>query len=98
VASFVRSGRVPNCVNVARKTPARARLVVRHLDRVGVLASVLGAIREAGINVEEVQNTVFEEAVAASCSIDLDERPGPELLARVRALGDVLFVDAVELR
>jgi D-3-phosphoglycerate dehydrogenase len=98
VASFVRSGRVPNCVNVARKTPARARLVVRHLDRIGVLASVLGAVREAGINVEEVQNTVFEEALAASCSIDLDEPPGADLLARIRALGDVLFVDAVELR
>jgi len=98
VASFVRSGRVPNCVNVARKTPARARLVVRHLDRVGVLASVLGAVREAGINVEEVQNTVFEEAQAASCSIDLDEPPGADLLARIRDLGDVLFVDAVELR
>ena len=97
VTSFVRSGRVPNCVNVARKTPARARLVVRHLDRVGVLASVLSTIREAGINVEEVQNTVFEEALAASCSIDLDERPTPELLARVGALADVLFVDAVEL-
>jgi D-3-phosphoglycerate dehydrogenase len=98
VASFVRSGRVPNCVNVARRTPASARLVVRHLDRVGVLASVLGAVREAGINVEEVQNTVFEEALAASCSIELDEPPGADLLARIRGLGDVLFVDAVELR
>jgi D-3-phosphoglycerate dehydrogenase len=98
VAAFVRSGHVPNCVNVARKTPARARMVVRHLDRVGVLASVLGAVREAGINVEEVQNTVFEEARAASCSIDLGEPPAPALLDRVRGLPDVLFVDAVALR
>ncbi len=98
VESFVRAGRVPNCVNVARKTPARARLVVRHYDKVGVLANVLGAIREAGINVEEVQNTIFDQAVAASCSIDLDERPPPELLERIRAREDeVLFVDCVDL-
>ncbi len=98
VASFLRTGRVPNCVNVARKTPARARLVIRHFDKVGVLANVLGLIREAGINVEEVQNTVFEEAQAASCAIDLDDAPPPELLEKIRARKDeVLFVDKVEL-
>jgi D-3-phosphoglycerate dehydrogenase len=98
VASFLRTGRVPNCVNVARKTPARARLVIRHFDKVGVLANVLGLIREAGINVEEVQNTVFEEARAASCSIDLDDAPPAELLEKIRARKDeILFVDRVDL-
>ncbi|MEI7706091.1 MAG: 3-phosphoglycerate dehydrogenase family protein [Deltaproteobacteria bacterium] len=98
VESFLRTGRVPNCVNVARRTPARSRLVVRHFDKVGVLANVLGLIREAGINVEEVQNTVFEEAQAASCAIDLDDAPPAELLERIRARKDeVLFVDRVDL-
>jgi D-3-phosphoglycerate dehydrogenase len=98
VETFVRTGQVPNCVNVARRTPARARLVVRHYDKVGVLANVLGAIREAGINVEEVRNTVFEEAQAASCTIDLDERPPEDLVARIRAHQDeVLFVHSFDL-
>ena len=82
---------------VARKTPARARLVVRHYDKVGVLANVLGIIREAGINVEEVQNTVFDQAQAASCVIELDERPPAELLERMRARRDeVLFVECFD--
>jgi D-3-phosphoglycerate dehydrogenase len=98
VEAFVRSGEVPSCVNVAKKTPARARLVVRHLDRVGVLANVLGAIREAGINVEEVQNTIFEQHQAASCTIGLDDRPSAELLAHLRTrVADVLFVDSFDL-
>ncbi len=98
VEAFVRSGQVPNCVNVARKTPARARLVVRHLDKVGVLANVLGLIREAGINVEEVRNTIFEQAQAASCAIDLDERPPEALVDRIRSLRDeVLFVGSFDL-
>jgi D-3-phosphoglycerate dehydrogenase len=88
LTAFVRTGAVPNCVNVARKSPARARLVVRHFDKVGVLAQVLGALREAGINVEEVQNTVFEGATAACCVIQLDERPTPALLERIRARRD----------
>ena len=98
VESFVRTGAVPNCVNVARKTPARAKLVVRHYDKVGVLANVLGLVREAGINVEEVRNTVFEDAHAASCAIDLDERPPDALLERIRSRSDeILFVDCFEV-
>jgi D-3-phosphoglycerate dehydrogenase / 2-oxoglutarate reductase len=98
VGSFLRTGRVPHCVNVAGKTPAKARLVIRHFDKVGVLANVLGLVREVGSNVEEVQNTVFEEAQAASCSVDLDDAPPPELLERIRARKDeILFVDEVKL-
>jgi D-3-phosphoglycerate dehydrogenase len=98
VTAFVRQGVVPNCVNVARKSPARARLVVRHLDKVGVLANVLAAVREAGINVEEVQNTVFEGAQAACCAIQLDERPGPALLERIASRRDeVIAVEVFDL-
>jgi D-3-phosphoglycerate dehydrogenase len=96
--SFIRTGYVPNCVNVARKTPARARLIVRHYDKVGVLANVLGLIREAGINVQEIRNTVFDQAQAATCAIDLDDSPSRDLVERIRARGDeVLFVSAFEL-
>jgi D-3-phosphoglycerate dehydrogenase len=96
--AFVRQGIVPNCVNIARRSPAKARLVVRHFDRIGVLANVLSAIREAGINVEEVQNTVFEGAAAACCAIQLDERPGAALLERIRARSDeVIFVEVFDL-
>ncbi len=98
VETFVRTGLVPNCVNVARKTPARARLVVRHYDKVGVLANVLGLIREAGINVEEVRNTVFEEAQAASCAIDIDEPLPDALVERIRGrTEEVLFVHYFDL-
>jgi len=98
LASFVRTGEVPNCVNVLEHTPARCRLVVRHLDKVGVLANVLGAIREAGINAQQVENTVFQEAAAACCAIELDERPAPEVLARIRARTDeIIFAEVFEL-
>jgi D-3-phosphoglycerate dehydrogenase len=95
---FVREGIIPNCVNVARKSPARARLMVRHHDKVGVLANVLAAIREAGINVEEVQNTVFDGAAAACCAIQLDERPSAALLARIRGRRDeVIYAECFDL-
>jgi D-3-phosphoglycerate dehydrogenase len=98
VERFVRTGQVTSCVNVARRTPAKARLVVRHLDRVGVLANVLSLVREAGINAEEIRNTVFEGAEAASCAIDLDERPADEVLARIRSRREeILFAHCFDL-
>jgi D-3-phosphoglycerate dehydrogenase len=98
VGSFVRTGEVPNCVNVLEQTPARCRLVVRHQDRVGVLANVLVAVREAGINAQKIENTVFNEAAAACCVIELDDRPRPELLALIRSRKDeIIFADVFEV-
>ena len=98
VESFMRGGAVPNCVNVAKKTPARSKLVVRHHDKVGVLANVLDAIRQAGINAQAIENTVFEQATAACCTIELDERPSAQLLDEIRSRRDeVIFVDCFEL-
>ncbi len=59
---------------------------------------MLGAIREAGINAQQVENTVFQEAAAACCAIELDERPAPEVLARIRARTDeIIFAEVFEL-
>ncbi len=99
VDTFLNEGVVPNCVNIARRTPARFQLIVRHHDRVGVLANVLDAVREAGINAQEIENTVFEGADAACCKIQLDSRPSDEVLSRIRGRSEeVIFADLVELR
>jgi len=97
IKSFAQSGIVPNCVNLARRTPAKAQLNVRHLDRVGVLAGVLGAIREAGINVEEVENVIFEGAQAACARIRLAREPEPALVRAVEGLEHVIGAQVVAL-
>src|SRR5262249_34279978 len=71
IQTFQESGHVPNVVNLARSTPATCALVVRHLDRPGVLAGVLDAISAARINVQEMDNVVFEGAQAAVARINL---------------------------
>lgn len=85
IQTFVRTGVVLNCVNLATGTPAKWQLVVRHYDRVGLLAFVMDQIRRAGINIEEVQNVIFEGAAAASCRIQLDAEPGADLLSSIKA-------------
>jgi len=77
-------GRAPNVVNLAKKSPATHLLVVRHYDRVGVLAAVFDRLKEAGINVQETENIVFDGARAAVARIHLDGEPAREALDAMR--------------
>jgi D-3-phosphoglycerate dehydrogenase len=97
IQTFQESGHVPNVVNMARSTPATCALVVRHLDRPGVLASVLDAISGARINVQEMENVVFEGAQAAVARINLETEPGAEVLEKAGANKDVLEISLIRL-
>ncbi len=98
VREFKETGKVPNVVNLARQTPATHRLVVRHLDRPGVLAGVLDAIKAEQINVQEMENIVFEGAAAAVARINLDNAPSPQTLERLSTdNADIIELDLLEL-
>ena len=49
--AFAETGRVPNVVNLATRTPASHLLVVRHRNRPGVLALVNAALSDERINI-----------------------------------------------
>ncbi|MCZ7649123.1 MAG: NAD(P)-binding domain-containing protein [Planctomycetota bacterium] len=97
VEAFLATGEVPNCVNLAERTPARYLLAVRHYDRVGVLAGIFDELRGGGINVQRTSNIVFLGAEAAVARIELDSEPQPATLAKLRAQEHVLSVELVPL-
>jgi D-3-phosphoglycerate dehydrogenase len=98
VKQFKETGQVPNVVNLARQTPATHRLVVRHVDRPGVLASVLDAIKSEQINVQEMENIVFEGAAAAVARINLDNAPSDGILNRIRSGStDIIELNLIQL-
>lgn len=80
ISEYMRARHAPHTVNLAKKTPATHLLVVTHYDRVGVLAGVLDQIREAGINVEDMDNIVFQGAKAAVARIQLTKAPPKKVL------------------
>ena len=84
IREYKETGRAPNVVNLAKKTAATHMLVVRHFDRVGVLASVFDQLKTAGINVEETENIVFDGAAAAVARIHLDSAPSDEVLNAIK--------------
>ncbi|MGZ4964971.1 MAG: NAD(P)-dependent oxidoreductase [Limisphaerales bacterium] len=98
IETFIKTGVILNCVNLAIRTPARWQLLVRHYDRVGVLASVMDKVRRANINVEEVQNIIFDGAQTASCRIQLASEPAPDLLSEIqKANGDIIALESVKI-
>jgi D-3-phosphoglycerate dehydrogenase len=98
IRSYKETGRVPNVVNLARRTPATHMLVVRHKDRPGVLAHVFHHLREANLNVQEMENIVFEGAEAAVARINLDGAPDRMLCDRIKSgNADILDLQVVSL-
>ncbi len=98
IRSYKDTGRVPNVVNLARRTPATHMLVVRHRDRPGVLAHVFDHLRKANLNVQETENIVFEGAEAAVARINLDGEPPPALCRQIKSENaDVLDLQLVRL-
>jgi D-3-phosphoglycerate dehydrogenase len=99
IRAFKETGKVPNVVNLAARTPATHLLVVRHRDRPGVLAQVLDAIRAAQINVQEMENIIFEGAQAAVARINLEAAPSAATLEKLSAENaDIIELDLLELK
>ena len=99
VRDYKETGRVPNVVNLATRTPATHMLVVRHRDRPGVLAHVFDHLRTADLNVQETENIVFEGAEAAVARINLDGEPSRAVCERIKAgNADILDLQVVRLQ
>jgi D-3-phosphoglycerate dehydrogenase / 2-oxoglutarate reductase len=95
---FLRTGTVANAVNIEEQAPAECQLVVRHYDKVGVLAAVLGVLRAHDMNVEEMTNRIFQGAKTAVAVIRLSRMPDPLVLAEIVALeGAVIAAEAKRL-
>jgi len=90
IRTFRETGKPANTVNMCARSPATYSLVIRHFNRVGVLAGVLELLRNEGINVEEMENTIFDGAEAACCTLQLDTAPSAATLAKLVASPSIL--------
>jgi len=97
IKDYLTSGVIAHWVNRAKITDAKYQLVVKHYDKPGVLASVLNVIREANINIEEIENVIFEGGVVACCTMKLKEPLPQELLNQIKNNENVLSVSHVVL-
>jgi len=97
VSTYAETGVVANCVNLAEQTGATYMLTVRHLDKVGVLASVLDEMRKSEWNVQEMENLVFAGEEAACARIRFAGTMNQETIARIASNDDVIAVSSISL-
>lgn len=83
VKSFKETGQVPNVVNKADRPAATHMLTVRHKNCPGVLAAVIGAISKAEINIQDMENIIYEGGEAAIARIRLQTQPSAATIQAV---------------
>ena len=86
------NGVVRNVVNLTPPPPVGSIMVIRHYDRIGVLSAVLEALKEAGLNVQEMQNLVFAGAGAAVATIHIEGDIAESVRTEVAHNPDVIGV------
>ncbi|MDP2301235.1 MAG: 3-phosphoglycerate dehydrogenase [Ignavibacteria bacterium] len=97
IKDYMHSGVIAHWVNRAKITDAHYQLVVKHFDRPGVLASILDVIRKGDINIEEIENIIFEGGVVACCTMKLETSATAEMLKLMNENPNVLSVSHISL-
>jgi D-3-phosphoglycerate dehydrogenase len=97
IKDYTTSGVIAHWINRAKITDAKYQLVVKHFDKPGVLASILDLIREGNINIEEIENVIFEGGIAASCTMKLKSPVTADKLKAMQENPDVLSISHVSL-
>ncbi len=97
VRSFQETGVPFNTVNIRARSSATQSLVVRHYNRVGVLAGILDKLRHGGINIEEMTNIIFETSNAACCTLLLDGAPSTEMMSAMQKDQNIIEVALKQL-
>lgn len=92
IIDFINSGVIAHWVNRAKKTDAHYQLVVKHFDKPGVLASIMDVLRQGDINIEEVENIIFDGGIVATCTMKLKVTATEEMLAAIRSNPNVITV------
>ena len=97
IKHYVHSGVIDHWVNRAKITDAKYQLVVKHYDKPGVLANVLDIIRSGNINIEEIENIIFEGGIAACCTMKLQNPATADMLKTMSNNPNVISVSHVEI-
>lgn len=90
LGEWSQTGRVSTAVNIASQPGHDGVLVVRHLDRVGVLAGVLAELRAGQVNVGEMENITLSGRKAAIARMSVSGTVSDRLVKAVEAVEHVL--------
>jgi D-3-phosphoglycerate dehydrogenase len=85
ITTYHETGKVPNVINMVSSSAATHLLAIRHRDRPGVLAHVLNHLKAADLNVQEMENLLFDGGEAALARIAISGALTHDQLAAIRS-------------
>ena len=97
ILDYIHSGKIAHWVNRAKITDAHYGLIVKHFDKPGVLAAILDVLRQGQINIEEIENIIFEGGQVAICTMKLKVAARNDMLTTIRNNPNVLNVSHVAI-
>ena len=97
IKDFMKSGVIANWVNRSKLSDSRYQLVIKHYDKPGVLASIMNIIRENDINIEEIENIIFDGGVVACCTMKLKRPVSTEMIKKMQQNVNIMSVSHVAL-
>ncbi len=97
VKEYMGTGHAPNVVNVPTGDASSHLMIIRHADRVGVLASILGTLKDDGVNVQEMENIILGPSHAAIAQVAVAKEPSPSAVRAMRANPHVFDVQVIAI-
>lgn len=97
IKAYIETGHAPNCVNTTAQSNASHMLVVRHVNKPGILAHILSHLTAGNINVEEMNNIVFKGAETCCAHIQLDGAATTEMIERINGHDAILSTKLVTI-
>jgi D-3-phosphoglycerate dehydrogenase len=97
ILSYINSGVIAHWVNRAKISDSHYQLVVKHYDKPGVLAAIMDVLRKGSINIEEVENIIFDGGLVACCTMKLRTAATSEMLETIRNNPNVITYSHVSL-
>ncbi|PJA96915.1 MAG: phosphoglycerate dehydrogenase [Ignavibacteriales bacterium CG_4_9_14_3_um_filter_34_10] len=90
ILQYINSGVIAHWINHAKVTDVKYQLIVKHFDKPGVLASILDVLKSGNINVEEVENVIFEGGMVACCTMKLQSSASAEMIEEIQRNPNVI--------
>ena len=97
IKDYAATGAIDHWVNKDRGLDVKYQLVVKHYDRPGVLASILAVIREGNINIEEIDNVIFEGGAVGCCTMRTKATLTTDMLKEINENPNVISTTLVSL-
>lgn len=97
IREFVHSGLIAHWVNRAKIVETKYQLIAKHYDKPGVLSTILNIIKEEDINIEELENIIFDGGIIACCTLKLKSGLSTDRLMRIKENPDILSVSYVQV-